>query len=148
MHRANHDDAVTMPTPSGRAWSGQVRSLAGLSDVRGDVRAVLLALDRRADCLEDVTLVLTELVVNAFVHGGTDRVDIDLDVRLDDVLIRLSHRDRAHTQFLARSSMADPSSPTGRGRAIVERLSTSMTLTPATDGSWVQSVIMPCAPKA
>jgi anti-sigma regulatory factor (Ser/Thr protein kinase) len=132
--------------PSEGVWSGAVTSLASLADVRFEVRALLTSLGHRTEHLDDISLVVSELVVNAFVHGGAQRVELDVHTPADSITIRLRHRDHDRPESLVDPLIADPSSPSGRGRAIVERLASSITIGSDADGSWEQIVTVACTP--
>jgi anti-sigma regulatory factor (Ser/Thr protein kinase) len=67
--------------------------------------------------LDDVTLVVSELVTNAVLHG---RGDVTLDVFVDDLAVRVEVGDDGPT--LARPHAAAPDGESGRGLLMVSRL--------------------------
>ncbi len=77
-----------------------------------------------ADLSLDVRLATSELVTNAFEHGGAPSLEIRLGIRPDSVAVELTHHD-AGTAPDPGSSEAPPfESPTGRGMQIASTIAT------------------------
>lgn len=74
---------------------------------------------------DDIVLIVQELVVNGFVHTDATDVDVSVSVEFPTVEISVSH-DVGITPTLADHPvpMPPPSADSGRGLAIVDRLST------------------------
>jgi anti-sigma regulatory factor (Ser/Thr protein kinase) len=103
-----------------------LRSLASrwLSDAGADQEAI-----------DTVALVLSEACTNAFTHGRTDAVDVEMKIENasngDEAAIVLSTRHVDHDLArlaLPQPTMPAPDAPQGRGLALVGRLVDRMTL--------------------
>ncbi len=86
-----------------------------------------------ADSLDTACLLTTELVTNAVLHAGTD---VALDVESWDHLLRIEVTDASAAMPKPRSD--DPHlGTTGRGLALVKRLSSTWGVTPREPGKCV-----------
>lgn len=86
----------------------------------------------RADVADVVTLLTSELVTNALLHGGGP---IELAIDCDDDLIRVAVTDTGRAQPEPRHPADDE--PGGRGLALVESLAASWGVQPTQPGKAV-----------
>ncbi|MHA3701169.1 ATP-binding protein [Jatrophihabitans sp. YIM 134969] len=82
--------------------------------------------------LSDVELVVYELVTNAVRHG---RPDIELRLRVEPFALDVAVLDHGSDDIPDDTAVSGTTSPTGRGLAIVDRLSSFWGVEPATDGA-------------
>ncbi len=102
--------------------STTIQSVRELGRLRGEIDALL---DRRGvptNAAADTNLVVTELAVNGFEHGGATEVEVRVAVDEHRIAIELTHVGIADLAIPSWSSMPDPLTPRHRGLAIVDRL--------------------------
>lgn len=107
------------------SFDAAVSGLDELSRLRRAMSYRLRELDLEQQIIDDIVLIVSELVTNAFTHGRAD--DADLRVTLDDgeVELAVSHRHAGPTDIpTAPSAMPDGDMPSGRGLAVVDALTT------------------------
>lgn len=79
-----------------------------------------------ADLSLDVRLATSELVTNAFEHGGAPSLEIRLGIRPEAVDVELTHHDSGTAPQPADSEAPSPESRTGRGMQIASTIATSI----------------------
>lgn len=105
-------------------WSAIIRSVSGLAGARNKSAAALQLVGCGRRVVDDVSLIMTELAVNAFEHGQADHVEVRIDVADDgNIEIRVSHEeDFTELDVAEEPVMAAADALAGRGRAIVAGL--------------------------
>lgn len=101
-------------------------ALHGLEDLsrhRGFVSDELVALGVDAETIDDVVLILSELLTNAFTHGRTDEATVRVTADEIGVDVSVGHRRTAAAELPA-APAAMPASDllSGRGLPIVDSL--------------------------
>jgi len=116
----------TPVTPWVTLWSSILESHAAMSQARHDASLALQRAGYRRQMIEDVALIITELTVNAFTHGATREVAIEIGQAATGESLVIT---TAHDEGVARFGVEDPPVMAlphewvGRGRAIVAALS-------------------------
>jgi len=116
----------TPTAPWATLWSSILQSQAAMSEARHDASVALQLAGYGRQVIDDATLIMTELTVNALTHGAARQVAIQIGQATsgNGLVIRTSHHDRVERFGVAEPSvMALPDERAGRGRAIVAALS-------------------------
>ncbi len=107
-------------------WSSVVESEVALSEARYEASVALQLAGCDRALIDDVNLIITELAVNALLHGGARRVSVDggLDAAGQRIVLNLTH-DETGADFDGAEPpvMAGSDELSGRGRAVVAALS-------------------------
>jgi anti-sigma regulatory factor (Ser/Thr protein kinase) len=132
----DEDDAVrhldTRPALTSAFWHFTVTPRAPAT-ARGHVRRVCRRWDVDDDARESAEIVVTELVTNAVEHAGSASL-VEVERRRDAFRLTVRDYDRA---TLPDATLPDPTSPRGRGLAMVAAVAQSWGVDAHADGKTV-----------
>jgi anti-sigma regulatory factor (Ser/Thr protein kinase) len=109
-------------------FSERVASITQLHDLRSAASRWLAEAGVDDEMIDAVNLVTSELCTNAFVHGSTDAVTVEITSSDGALIVRTRHVDHHLATLGLETSMPSPAAERGRGLAIVDRLVDTMTL--------------------
>ncbi|MEZ5229447.1 MAG: hypothetical protein R2710_23140 [Acidimicrobiales bacterium] len=118
-----------------------IESVQELERLRGDIAALLGRRGVSGTPAADTGLVVTELAVNGFEHGGAEKLEVKVAVEDQDIRVELTHLGVVDLPIPATSSMPDPLSMRHRGLAIVDLLARGREIIPGPGGTIVRCSI-------
>lgn len=109
-------------------------TLGDLARYRGHVSDELDAFGLDTETVDDVVLILSELLTNAFTHGRATEADVHVTADEQCIDMSVSHPRTTSVDLpLSPTAMPATDNPAGRGLPIVDSLATDRTTTVTSD---------------
>ncbi len=115
-----------------------IHSVGELEHLRADISSLL---DRRGVAVQpasDIGLVVTELAVNGFEHGGASALAVKVAVEEHTIVVELTHMGVGELDIPPTSAMPEPASARHRGLAIVDSLASGRETVVGPEGTIVR----------